>query len=82
MDVLVPILGLQKQHLHDDQIGTAIMNGAIQKDDAIVKQQIADRHLSLRGIFASVHGDVVESRILHFPISCETTDRPKKTGAA
>jgi hypothetical protein len=82
MDVLVAIFGLQEEHLHDDQVRAAIVDGAIKEDDAVIKQKIAYGHLSLCGIFASGHGSVVESRILHVPISCETTDRPKKTGAA
>jgi len=58
------------------------VDGTIEEDDAVIQQQIADGHLSLSGVFASGHGGVIESRILHFPFSCETINRPKKTGVA
>ena len=65
MNVLMAIFRLQEQHLHDDEIRTAVMNWSIEKDNPIVKQQIADRHLTLGGVFSCGHRRIFESRVLH-----------------
>ena len=59
MDVLVPVLGLQKQELHHDQVGGRIGNHAVEKNDAVLQEQIADAHLPLPLVFAAglVHRD-------------------------
>ena len=42
----MPVLGLQKQQLHHDEIGVSIVNRTIKKDDPVFEQQITDSELS------------------------------------
>jgi len=37
--------GQQEQQLHDDQVGHRVMNRAVEKDDAVLEQQVANREL-------------------------------------
>ena len=47
MNVLLAIFALQVKQLHHHLIGIAGVNLALQEDDAIFQQQIAQRHLPL-----------------------------------
>ena len=46
------VLGLQEQQLHHDHVGAHVVNRAVEKDDAVLEQQVADRHLPLPHVFA------------------------------
>ena len=65
VDILVPIFGLQEEHFHDDEVSAAIVDGAIEEDDAVIEEEVTDGHLALCGVFACGHGHIVEPRVLH-----------------
>ena len=52
MDVLAAIFALQVEQLHDDFVGVAVVDLALQENDAIFQQQIAQRQLPLPLIIA------------------------------
>ena len=47
VDVFAAILALQVEQLHHQFVGVAVVDFALQEDDAILQQQIAQRHLAL-----------------------------------
>ncbi len=47
MDVFAAIFALQVKQLHHNIIGVAGMDIALQKDDSIFEQQVAERQLTL-----------------------------------
>ncbi len=52
VDVLAAILALQVQQLHHQFVGVAVVDLALQEDDAVFQQQIAQRHLPLALVIA------------------------------
>ena len=47
MDVLAAVFALQVQQLHHHFVGVAVVDFALQEDDAVLQQQIAQRQLPL-----------------------------------
>ena len=54
MDVLAAVFALQVQELHHHLVGVAVVDLALQKDDAVLQQQVAQRHLPLALIVAVI----------------------------
>ena len=52
VDVLAAVLALQVQQLHHQLVGVAVVDLALQQDDAVLQQQIAEGHLPLTLIVA------------------------------
>ncbi len=48
VDVLAAIFALQVQQLHHQFVGVAVVDFALQEDDAVFQQQIAQRHCRCR----------------------------------
>ena len=46
-DVLVRVLGLEVEHLRDDQVGDLVVDGVAEEDDALVEQARVDVELAL-----------------------------------
>jgi hypothetical protein len=88
MDVLVPVLGLQEKEFHDNQVGSRIGNHAVEKDDAVLQQEVADAHLPLPLVLAGglVHRERTDvfklKRLSHAAVLIRGTPRPEPQGAA
>ena len=52
VDVLAAVFALQVEQLHHQFVGVAVVDLALQEDDAVFQQQIAQRHLPLPLIVA------------------------------
>ena len=52
VDVLAAVLALQVQEFHHQFVGVAVMDLALEEDDAVLQQQIAQRQLPLPLIVA------------------------------
>ena len=57
VDVLAAVLALQVQQLHHQLVGVAVVDLALQEDDAVFQQQIAQRHLPLALVVAIAWAD-------------------------
>ena len=55
VDRLAAVFALQVQQLHHQFVGVAVVNLALQEDDAVLQQQVAQRHLPLALIVAIGH---------------------------
>ena len=69
VDVLAAVLALQVQELHHQLVGVAVMDLALEQDDAVLQQQIAQRQLPLPLIVAirrhvRVHGQGMREMVI------------------
>ena len=78
MDVLAAILALQVKQLHDQFVGVASVDLALQKDDPILQQQIPEGHLTL-ALVALISRRVMDGRktrqIVHGWVPFQTMGR-------
>ena len=51
-DALRPVLVLQVEELHDGEVGRGVVDHSLEKDDAVLEEQIAQGHLPLPGVVA------------------------------